>query len=117
MQMNSLPARGAVVVVEIEVSPVTLYTKQSSAHKRCFIRHYMQDEIKITSNIFWKPLVSIRNTVIYKHPHRVSILKCAELNQAFSSPANQSNFSRRDFQFVMSQIQENSFVVQTSCSL
>ncbi len=27
MQMNSLPAGGAVVVVEIEVSPVTLYTR------------------------------------------------------------------------------------------
>ncbi len=33
---------------ESEVSLVTLYTKQSSAHKRCFIRHYMQDEMKIT---------------------------------------------------------------------
>ncbi len=37
---------------ELEVSPVTLYTKQSSAHKRCFIRHYMQDEMKMTSKIF-----------------------------------------------------------------
>ncbi len=54
MQMNYLPAGGAVGVVEIEVSPVTLYTKQRSAHKRCFIRHYMQDEMKITSKIFWK---------------------------------------------------------------
>ncbi len=46
------------------VSPVTLYTKQSSAHKRCFIRHYMQDEIKMASNISWKQSVSIKNTVI-----------------------------------------------------
>ncbi len=52
MQINSLPAGGAVVVVEIEVSPVTLYTNQSSAHKHCFIRHYMQDEMKMTSIIF-----------------------------------------------------------------
>ncbi len=43
MQINYLPAGGAVVVLEIEVSLVTLYTKQSSAHKRCFIRHYMHD--------------------------------------------------------------------------
>ncbi len=52
MQINYLPAGGAVVVVESEVSPVTLYTKQSSAHKRCFIRHYMQDEMKMASKIF-----------------------------------------------------------------
>ncbi len=50
MQINSLPAGGA--VGESEVSRVTLYTKQSSAHKRCFIRHYMQDEMKMTSIIF-----------------------------------------------------------------
>ncbi len=48
MQMNSLPAGGAVGGVEIEVSPVTLYTKQRSSHKRCFTRHYMRDEMKIT---------------------------------------------------------------------
>ncbi len=52
MEINSLPAGDAVVVVESEVSPVTLYTKQSSAHKCCFIRHYMQDEMKMTSIIF-----------------------------------------------------------------
>ncbi len=42
MQINSLPAEGAVVEVESAVSPVKLYTKQSYTHKRCFIR---QDEI------------------------------------------------------------------------
>ncbi len=52
MQINSLPAGGAVGAGELEVSPVTLYTMQNSAHKRCFIRHYMQDEMKITSKIF-----------------------------------------------------------------
>ncbi len=52
MQMNSLPAGGAVGAGELEVSPVTLYTKQSSAHKRCFIRHYMEDEMKMTSKSF-----------------------------------------------------------------
>ncbi len=51
-----------------------------------------------------------------KTPAQVSILKHAELNQVFSPPANQSNFSR-DLQFVMSQIEENNFVVQTSRSL
>ncbi len=30
MQINSLPAGGAVEAGELEVSPVTLYTKQSS---------------------------------------------------------------------------------------
>ncbi len=64
VQINSLPAGGAVGAVESKLSPVTLYTKQSSAHKRCFIRHYMQDEMKMTSKIFRKQLVSIRNTVI-----------------------------------------------------
>ncbi len=52
MQINSLPAGGAVGAGEFEVSPVTLYTKQRSAHKHCFIRHYMQDEMKMTSIIF-----------------------------------------------------------------
>ncbi len=64
MQIHYLTAGGAVVAGELEVSPVTLYTKQSSAHKRCFIRDYMQDEIKMTSNIFWKQTISIRNTLI-----------------------------------------------------
>ncbi len=49
MQINSLPAGGA--VGEREVSTVTLYTKQSSAHKCCFVRHHMQDEMKMTSKI------------------------------------------------------------------
>ncbi len=57
MQIHSLP-------VEIKVSPVTLYTKQSSAHKRCFIRHYMQGEMKMTSIISWRQSVSFKNTVI-----------------------------------------------------
>jgi len=36
MQMNYQPAGAADGAGKIEVSPVTLYTKQSSAHKRCF---------------------------------------------------------------------------------
>ncbi len=40
MLINYLPAGGAVGVGEIEVSPVT--------HKCCFIRHYRQDEMKMT---------------------------------------------------------------------
>ncbi len=72
----------------------------------------MQDERKITTNIFWRQSVSIRHSDI-KTPAQVSILKRAVLNQAFS-PHAQSNFSRRDLQFVMSQIEENNFVVQTS---
>ncbi len=32
--------------------------------KLTFIRHYMRDEMKMTSIIFWKQSVSIRNTVI-----------------------------------------------------
>ncbi len=43
MQSNSLPAGGAVGAGEIEVSPATLYTKQSSSHKCSFIRHYILD--------------------------------------------------------------------------
>ncbi len=46
MQINSLPAGGAVGVGEIAVSPVMLYTKQSSAHKRCFIRHANENDIQ-----------------------------------------------------------------------
>ncbi len=55
MQINSLPVGGA---VGVEIPPVTLYKKQHSADKRCFIRHYMQDEMKMTSKFFF------RNTVI-----------------------------------------------------
>ncbi len=32
------------------VSPVTLYTKQHCAHKRCFIRHYRRDKWKWTNH-------------------------------------------------------------------
>ncbi len=46
MQIHSLPAGGAVGVGGSEVSPVTLYTS--------FIRHYMLDEMKMTSKIFWR---------------------------------------------------------------
>ncbi len=49
MKINYLLAGDAVGVVEIKVSPLTLYTKQ---HKCCFIRHYMQEENKMTSKIF-----------------------------------------------------------------
>ncbi len=52
-----------------------------------------------------------------KTPEQVLILKCAELNQVFSPPTYHSNFRRWDLQFVMSQIPENNFVVQTSRSL
>ncbi len=57
MQIHSLPA-GGTFRGEIEVSPVMLYTKQRSAHRCCFIRHYMQDK---------------------KHPHRILIFKHAVL--------------------------------------
>ncbi len=53
MKINYMPAGGA-VRVESGVSMATLYTNQSSAHKCCFIRHYMQDEMKIKSRIFLK---------------------------------------------------------------
>ncbi len=45
-------------IVEIDVSPITAVHKAAlrSAHKHCFIRHYMQDDMKMTSNIFWRPL-------------------------------------------------------------
>ncbi len=46
IQINYLLAGGAVGAGELDVSPVTLYTKKSSTHKRCFIRH--------TSKIKWK---------------------------------------------------------------
>ncbi len=55
MQINSLPAGAAVGMVEIDISSVTLYTKQRSAHKCCFIRHYMQDEMKMQCSIKRSP--------------------------------------------------------------
>ncbi len=59
MQINYLPAGGAVGAGELEVSPVTVDTKQSSTHKCC--RHYMEDEMKMTSKIVWKRLGYLRN--------------------------------------------------------
>ncbi len=64
MQIHSLPAGGDCR----EVSPVTLYTKQRSAHKCCFIRHYMQDDMKMTSKIFWRQSDSFRKTRDIKTP-------------------------------------------------
>ncbi len=115
MQSNSLPAGSTVVVLEIKVSPVTLYTNQSSAHKLCFIRHYMQDENENDIQYFLKTFGFHQKYSDIKIT--VSILKHTVLSQELSPPANHSNFHRRDLQFVMSQIQENNFVVQTSRSL
>ncbi len=111
MYIHPQPVGGAFVVAESEVSPVTLYTKQRSAHKRSFIR---QDERWNDNYIqhFLKTIGFHQKYSDAKTPAQVSILKRAELNQVFSPPANQSNFSRRDLQFVMSQIEENNFVVQ-----
>ncbi len=52
MQINYLPAGDALGAGELEVSPVTQYKTHSSAQKRCFIRHYMKDEMKMTSISF-----------------------------------------------------------------
>ncbi len=76
----------------------------------------MKDEMKMTSKIL-KTVGFHQKYSDVKAPAQVSVLKHAELNQSFSPPADQSNFSRRDLQFVMSQIEQNNFVVQTSRSL
>ncbi len=44
--------------------------------------------MKMTSKIFWKQLVSHQKYSDIKTPAQVSILKRAELNQAFSPPTN-----------------------------
>ncbi len=84
MQINSLPAGGAVGAGEIEVSPVTLYTKQSSAHKRCFIRHYITLHENDIQN-FLKTVGFHQKYSDIKTPAGVSILKRAVLNQVFST--------------------------------
>ncbi len=96
MQIHSLPSGAAVVVVKIEVSPVTLYTKQNSTHKRCFIRHYMQDEMNPNIPNFLKTVGFLQKYSDIKTAARVLILKRAVLNQVFSPPANHSNFRRWD---------------------
>ncbi len=119
MQINSLPAGGAVGVVEIEVSPVTLYTKQSSAHKRCFIRHYMQDEMKMTNNIFWRQSVSFRNGDIKTPALGFDFETCSAQPSVPPQPTIRIFVGGIYFNdilmghFVISQIQENNFVVQT----
>ncbi len=49
MQIHSLPLGAAFGALNISVSPVTLYTTQHCAHKRCFIRHYRRDEMEMKS--------------------------------------------------------------------
>ncbi len=50
MKMNSLPAGGA---RELEVSPVTVVDKAALSLQTLLYQAYnMQDEIKMTSNIF-----------------------------------------------------------------
>ncbi len=114
MQFNSLLAGGAVVVGEIEVSPVTLYTaicSQTLLYQTLYIR-WNENDINnfLKTDGFYQKYSDIKTA-------QVSILKRAVLNQVFSPPANHSNVLMRDLQFVMSQIQENNFVVQKSRSL
>ncbi len=111
--MNSLPAGGTVGVGEIKVSPVTLYTKQGSDHKCCFIIHYMPDEMKMTSNMFWRQSVSFRNTApgfyFETCSAQSSILPTP---QPFRIYFNDILMDR----FVISQTPENNAVVHVRCS-
>ncbi len=95
MQMNYLSAGGAVGVVEIDVSQM-----KWKLHAKFSENSWFPSEIQ------W-----------YKNTSMGFDFDRAALNQVSSPPANQSNFSRRDLQFVISQIQENNFVVQMSRSL
>ncbi len=115
MQINSLPAGGAVVVVESEVSTVTLYTKQSSAHKRCFIRPYMQDEMKMASIFFWKQFPS--EIQRYKNTHMAFRFWNVQSSTKRSPQPPTFQITVCGIIFGISQIQENNFVVQTSHSL
>ncbi len=88
MQINYLPAGGAVGAGESEVSTVTLYTQQSPAHKRCFIRHHIQDEIKMISKseIQW-----------YKNTSAGFDFETCRAQPSVLPPANHSNPRRRDY--------------------
>ncbi len=55
-QIHSLPLGAAFGALNIAVCPVTLYTKQH--YKRCFIRRYRQDEMKMRP-IDQSPQISI----------------------------------------------------------
>ncbi len=81
MQINSLPAGGAVVAGEREVSTVTLYTKQNPAHKHCFIRHYDINDIQH----FLKTVCFHQKYSDIKTPALGLIMKRVELNQAFTT--------------------------------
>ncbi len=47
MQIHYLPLRATFATVKIAVSPVTAVHKAALTHKRCFIRHYRHDEMKV----------------------------------------------------------------------
>ncbi len=63
-QISSLPLGAAFGAVKIAVSPVTAVHTQHCVHKRCFIRHYRHDEMKMKSNISWRQFLSFRYTLI-----------------------------------------------------
>ncbi len=121
MQNNYLPAGGAVGAGELEVSLVTLYTKQSSTHKRSFIRHYMQDKMKMISKIFWKQSASLRSKLFKNTRFRFWNVQCFTKRspQPPTILISVGGIYFNDIlkeRFVISQIQENNFVVQMSHS-
>ncbi len=120
MQINYLPAGGAVGEVEIEVSPVTLYTKQRSSHKRCFIRHYMQNYMKMTSNIFWR-LLFPSEIQWYKNTSNVFVFcntQCSPHSPTILISIGGIYFNNILMgRFVKSQTPENNAKVQMSHSL
>ncbi len=61
MQINSLPAGGAVVAGDIAVSLVTAVIKVMCSNAT-LIRHYRKNEMKITSKLFRRCSVILKNT-------------------------------------------------------
>ncbi len=96
MQINSLPAGGAVVVGEIEVSPGNTVHKAELRSQTLLYQtlHARWNENDIQN--FLKTVGFHQKYSDIKTPAGVLILKRVVLNQAFSPPPNHSHFRRRD---------------------
>ncbi len=96
MQINYLPAGGAVVAGEREFSPVTLYTKQRSAHKRCSNAQTLY--ARLNKNCIQNFLKTVGFHKKYSDIKTPALgFKRAELNQAFSPPGQPFEFPLAGF--------------------
>ncbi len=116
MQINYLPEGGAVGAGERGFPGNAVYKAELCSQTLLYQTLYARSNENYNQN-FLKKVGFHQKYSDIKTPAGVSIFKRAVLNQAPPPPPNHSNFCKRDLQLVISQIQENNIVGQTSRSL